>query len=106
MQETKAHIDQVEEEARKLSWEHSYWSSATKKGYSGVATFTNIEPKQVQFNFMEILDYESEGRIVMSDHGAFDLYNIYFPNGGSGLDRHNFKQKFFEGSESSPQRKS
>jgi exodeoxyribonuclease-3 len=32
----------------------------------------------------------------MSDHGHFDLYNIYFPNGGSGIERHNFKQKFLK----------
>ncbi len=96
VQETKAHIEQVEVEARKLAWNHTYWSSAQKKGYSGVATFTDVEPKHVQFHFNDIPDYESEGRIVMSDHGHFDLYNIYFPNGGSGLERHNFKQKFLK----------
>ncbi|UOF00748.1 exodeoxyribonuclease III [Bdellovibrio reynosensis] len=96
VQETKAHIDQVEDEARKLAWEYSYWSSAIKKGYSGVATFTHVEPKAVQYHFNSIPDYESEGRIVMSDHGPFDLYNIYFPNGGSGEERHLFKQKFLK----------
>lgn len=96
IQETKAHIDQVEAEARQLIWKNSYWSSAVRKGYSGVATFTDVEPKAVKCNFADIPEYESEGRIVMSDHGAFDLYNIYFPNGGSGLERHNFKQKFLK----------
>lgn len=96
LQETKAHIDQVEDEVRKMTWQHSYWSSAKRKGYSGVATFTNHEPKSVQYHFNDIPDYESEGRIVMSDHGAFDLYNIYFPNGGSGIERHNFKQQFLK----------
>jgi len=96
VQETKAHIDQVEEEVKKLGWQNSYWSSATRKGYSGVATFTNQTPQSVQYNFADIPEYESEGRIVMSDHGAFDLYNIYFPNGGSGLERHLFKQKFLK----------
>ncbi|WP_374029303.1 exodeoxyribonuclease III [Bdellovibrio bacteriovorus] len=96
IQETKAHIDQVEEEARKLTWQFSYWSSAIKKGYSGVATFMNQEPRMVQTHFSSIPEYESEGRIVMTDHGAFDLYNIYFPNGGSGIERHNFKQKFLK----------
>lgn len=95
IQETKAHIDQVEEEARTLRRQHSYWSSAVKKGYSGVATFVNQEPALIEkgFGFHE---YDSEGRIVMTDHGAFDLYNIYFPNGGSGEERHLFKQKFLK----------
>lgn len=96
LQETKAHIDQVEDEVRKMIWQHSYWSSAKRKGYSGVATFTNAEPKAVQYHINDVPDYQDEGRIVMSDHGAFDLYNIYFPNGGSGIDRHNFKQQFLK----------
>lgn len=96
LQETKAHIDQVEEEARKLRWQNSYWSSAVRKGYSGVATFLDSVPTQVQFSFCENPSYQSEGRIVMTDHGAFDLYNIYFPNGGSGEERHLFKQKFLK----------
>lgn len=95
VQETKAHIDQVEVEARKLGWENSYWSSAVRKGYSGVATFVNKPPAAVHLGWgME--QYDSEGRIVITDHGPFDLYNIYFPNGGSGDIRHNFKQQFLK----------
>ncbi len=94
IQETKAHIDQVEEGAKKLIWDHSYWSSAQKKGYSGVATFTNKLPQAIEYSFSDISEYESEGRIILTNMGAFDLYNIYFPNGGSGLERHQFKQKF------------
>lgn len=95
IQETKAHIDQVENELKKLTWNHSYWSSAVKKGYSGVATFVNEEPKNVEYGW-GISEYQSEGRIIISDHGPFDLYNIYFPNGGSGDVRHNFKQQFLK----------
>src|SRR5690606_28244804 len=32
----------------------------------------------------------------MTDYEAFDLYNIYFPNGGSGEPRHLFKQDFLK----------
>lgn len=96
VQETKAHIDQVESEVKNLGYKNSYWSSAMKKGYSGVATFTNLEPVKIEFQFDNIAEYESEGRIVMTDHSEFDLYNIYFPNGGSGLERHNFKQQFLK----------
>lgn len=95
VQETKAHIDQVEEATRKLGMNHSYWSSAVRKGYSGVATFLRDEPRKIETT-IGILDYESEGRIVMTDHGAFELYNIYFPNGGSGEARHDFKQRFLK----------
>lgn len=95
VQETKAHIEQVEEGARKLGRLHSYWSSAVRKGYSGTATFTDMEPARVEKG-IGIEAYDSEGRIVMTDHGYFDLYNIYFPNGGSGEERHLFKQQFLK----------
>lgn len=93
LQETKAHIDQVEPEARKLGYKNSYWSSAIRKGYSGVATFLNQAPAQIEFGF-GYDEYTKEGRIVWTQHLEFDLYNIYFPNGGSGDERHQFKQVF------------
>lgn len=95
LQETKAHQEQVEENARKLGYKEAYWSSAIRKGYSGVATFLNEEPLDVKKGW-GIKEYDSEGRIVMTAHPDFDLYNIYFPNGGSGEERHSFKQRFLK----------
>lgn len=96
VQETKAHIEQVEEGAKLLGKAHSYWSSAVRKGYSGVATFVNEAPHSIEYGFDGKVEYQNEGRIVMTDHGKFDLYNIYFPNGGSGDARHDFKQQFLK----------
>jgi exodeoxyribonuclease III len=95
VQETKAHIDQVEEGVRTLGFSESHWSSAVRKGYSGVATFAKAPCKSVRKG-IDIPAYDSEGRIVWSEHPHFDLYNIYFPNGGSGEERHLFKQKFLK----------
>jgi exodeoxyribonuclease-3 len=95
LQETKAHIDQVEEPARKLGFRQSHWSSAVRKGYSGVATFFNDEIK-TQRAGTGVKEYDSEGRFVITEHKHFDLYNIYFPNGGSGDVRHQFKQQFLK----------
>lgn len=95
LQETKAHIDQVEPEIRTLGYKNSYWSSAERKGYSGVATFMNQTP----INVIKGIDksiYDNEGRIVWTQHQFFDLYNIYFPNGGASDERHNFKQGFLK----------
>jgi exodeoxyribonuclease-3 len=95
LQEVKANIEQVEEPLRKLGYANSYWSSAVRKGYSGVATFVHPEPLSVSTG-IDVHEYDSEGRFVITEHGYFDLYNIYFPNGGSGDVRHNFKQKFLK----------
>lgn len=93
LQETKAHLEQVEDAIRKLGYAEAFWSSAIRKGYSGVATFTNMKPAAVNLG-IGYKEYDSEGRIVATQFPKFDLYNIYFPNGGSGEERHLFKQKF------------
>ena len=95
LQETKAHKEQVNPTLQCLGYSFNYWSSAERKGYSGVATFLNEEPVKV-LTTLDNPDYEKEGRIIWSQHSEFDLYNIYFPNGGSGEERHNFKQKFLK----------
>lgn len=93
LQETKAHIDQVESDIKTLGYEFSQWSSAVRKGYSGVAVFTNLKAEPF-VSSIEVSEYVSEGRINALRFKEFDLYNIYFPNGGSGEERHLFKQKF------------
>ncbi len=95
VQETKAHLEQVEPAVVNLGGLSGYWSSATRRGYSGVASFFKHAPKKVEYG-VGISEYDSEGRFVVSHHEAFSLYNIYFPNGGSGEERHQFKQKFLK----------
>ncbi|HVK60946.1 MAG TPA: exodeoxyribonuclease III [Bdellovibrionales bacterium] len=93
VQETKANKDQCEPGIINPDGMLSYWSSGIRKGYSGTATFVRKEPKGTASG-IGISEYDSEGRFVITDHGDFTLYNIYFPNGGSGPERHDFKQKF------------
>ncbi len=95
LQETKAHKEQVNSEMQSLGYDFHHWSSAERKGYSGVATFSKETPKKI-CTTLDNPVYEKEGRIVWTQHENFDLYNIYFPNGGSGEDRHHFKQKFLK----------
>lgn len=95
IQETKAHLEQVEPAVQSLGYQKFFWSSATRKGYSGVATFMDQEPLAIHKG-IGLEQYDSEGRIVWTQHEHFDLYNIYFPNGGSGDERHEFKQKFLK----------
>lgn len=99
LQETKAHFDQVENQVREPSGMKGSWSSAIRKGYSGVATMERPNsPLPVREWIPKIGNelYDQEGRVVITDHGPFLLYNIYFPNGGSGQERHDFKQVFLQ----------
>jgi exodeoxyribonuclease-3 len=95
LQETKANVEQVSPEIQNLCYDHVCWSSAKRKGYSGVATFSRFAPNEFTKGWGQE-EYDSEGRIVISEFKNFDLYNIYFPNGGSGEERHLFKQQFLK----------
>lgn len=95
LQETKAHREQVEPLTQTLGFPYDAWSSAERKGYSSVATFSQTRPNKI-LKSIDCPEYEKEGRIIWSSYDDFDLYNIYFPNGGSGEIRHDFKQKFLK----------
>ncbi|MBX7150075.1 exodeoxyribonuclease III [bacterium] len=95
MQETKAQPDQLDESLLKPDHYHAYYHSAQKKGYSGVATFSKIEPKKIQYGF-GIEKFDSEGRVLMTDHDNFILFNIYFPNGKKDQERLDYKMEFYE----------
>jgi AP endonuclease 2 len=42
----------------------------------------------------EVRALDSEGRCVVTDHGAFVLFNVYCPNTGGSDDRFAFKLSF------------
>lgn len=93
LQETKACADQLDEGVLYIDDYHSYWSSAQRRGYSGTAIYSKPKPQNVEFG-IGIRKFDNEGRFVVADYGQFVLYNVYFPNGGSGDERHQFKQEF------------
>ena len=48
LQETKAQEDQLPSSLRHVDGYKAYFSSAEKKGYSGVALYTRQEPKEIR----------------------------------------------------------
>jgi exodeoxyribonuclease-3 len=95
LQETKAHPEQLSEKILKPEGYHSFWDSAEKKGYSGVAIYTKTQPKSVTAG-LGSKEFDSEGRTLIVDYGNFILFNIYYPNGGEGNKRVPFKMKFYD----------
>lgn len=87
LQETKAQDHQVQ---INLENYYQYWHSAEKKGYSGTAVFTKIEPKKV-INGMNGMD--NEGRVLTLEFDDFHLVDVYTPNSGSELKRLDYRTK-------------
>ena len=95
IQETKAHVDQLGSEILKDHGYHAYWHSGERRGYSGVATFCKDEPLYVQEG-LGIEKYDTEGRVLLTEHEGFLLYNIYFPNGQKDDIRLKYKLDFYD----------
>ncbi|MEM6770645.1 MAG: exodeoxyribonuclease III, partial [Bacteroidota bacterium] len=94
LQETKAEAPQVDmAELEAAGFIHAAWHSCRrKKGYSGVLTLSKVAPDYVQQE-IGIEAYDEEGRIVRTDFGDLTVFNCYFPNGGQGEERQNFKYR-------------
>jgi len=95
LQETKCQPDDLSDKLKSPPGYHSFWSSAERKGYSGVAVYTKKEPRKVE-DGLGVKEFDIEGRTLCLDLGEFLLFNIYFPNGGSGNKRVPFKMAFYD----------
>jgi exodeoxyribonuclease-3 len=95
IQETKAQKEQLPEALTAVDGYNAYFVSAEKKGYSGVALYTSIKPKDIKTGF-GINKFDSEGRILIADYDKFVLFNIYFPNGKQSKERLKYKLDFYD----------
>ncbi|MBP2636883.1 MAG: exoA [Firmicutes bacterium] len=92
VQETKMQQEQSELE---LAGYQQYWNSAIKKGYSGTAIFTRIEPLSATYG-MNIAGHDQEGRIITLEFADFYLVNVYTPNSQRELARLDYRMKWEE----------
>ena len=96
LQETKCEPDQLDESTRNLKGYNSYFSySKIKKGYSGVAIYSKIKPERIEYG-LGIQKFDDEGRTIIAYYNDFVLINCYFPNGGGGEERLNYKLEFYD----------
>lgn len=95
LQETKAQPDQVD---LNLPDFHLYWNSAVRKGYSGTAIFTKVEPTNVLLDFPDDIvnkyeledaygDTNTEGRVLTLEFEKYFISTVYTPNSKEDLTR-------------------
>lgn len=95
IQETKASPENLDLALFENIGYHSYWFSAQKKGYSGVAILTKIVPDQVVYgNAYEQSD--AEGRVIRIDIGDVSILSAYFPSGTTGDIRQTYKYQWLD----------
>lgn len=102
VQEIKAAREQIEKEIPEILNLEGYdfaSFSAEKKGYSGVATFTRktlAAESRAGFAEDHELKFNEEGRVLVTTFGDFEIWNAYYPNGGRGPERVEYKLKFYD----------
>ena len=90
LQEIKANKDDIDISLIESAGYRSWWFSAQKKGYSGVAILSKLLPDNVEFGHgNEQSDFE--GRVLRADFNDITLINAYFPSGTSGEHRQSYK---------------
>ncbi len=86
LQEIKANVDQLDIAVfEAVGYGFSFWFSAQKKGYSGVAILSKQKPNHVEFGTgIAYMDYE--GRNLRADFNGLSIMSLYLPS-GTNLDR-------------------
>ena len=95
LQETKAHLDQLDEDLKQPPGYHACWNHPERRGYSGVATYTRESPISIQYDF-GAGDLDIEGRVIIAEYPEFTLFNVYFPNGKKDETRLQYKMYFYD----------
>ena len=90
IQETKAHPEQVN--IGLDNYKYKYWNSASKKGYSGTAIFSKINPISVEYD-IGITKHDDEGRVIKLEFDNYFLVTVYTPNSKRDLSRLDYRKK-------------
>ncbi|EHF8306602.1 TPA: exodeoxyribonuclease III [Listeria monocytogenes] len=90
LQETKLQEGQIELD---LPAYKDYWNYAVKKGYSGTAIFTKVEPLSVQYG-LGVPEHDTEGRVITLEFEEFFMVTVYKPNSQAELKRLDYRMTF------------
>lgn len=90
LQETKMEKGQAEIDLQDYK---EFWNSAEKKGYSGTAVFTKIEPLSTSID-IGIEEHDREGRVITLEYDDFYFVDVYTPNSKDKLARIEYRVKW------------
>lgn len=90
LQETKMQPEQL---ALDLPGYYQYWNSAEKKGYSGTAVFSRVEPLAVTYGLPQEI-HNHEGRVITLELEQFYLVTVYTPNAQNELARLDYRMQW------------
>lgn len=104
IQETKAKPEQLKELIKKYSQYKQFYNSAEKPGYAGTAIWIKQEichtehETEANVHFLTGMPNfdDTEGRITRLNFENFEIFSVYFPNGGKSPEAWKEKLVFYE----------
>jgi exodeoxyribonuclease-3 len=72
---------------------HQYWNYAEKKGYSGVAIFSKIEPLGCTCGIGRE-EHDKEGRVITLEYDDIYIVTVYTPNSQQELARLDYRMEW------------
>ncbi len=90
LQETKMQPGQA---ILELNGYRQYWNSAEKKGYSGTAVFSRVEPMAVR-DGIGIEEHDHEGRVITLELPEYYFVTVYTPNSKRELERLSYRMEW------------
>lgn len=95
LQEVRASMESLKNADCYPEGYHYYFVEAEKKGYSGVAIYSKIQPDKIHNKLgWDIAD--KEGRYIQADFGNLSIISVYLPSGTSGEERQGIKDDFLK----------
>lgn len=95
MQEIKVNEQDLDDKIKNLAGYKSFYCSAEKKGYSGVAIYTKKNPLNIVSSIGNDF-FDKEGRYLRVDYDNLSIISVYFPSGTSSENRQMIKYKFLD----------
>lgn len=95
LQELKAQEQDLDRAALTPKGWHAYFNCAAKKGYSGVALYSRVQPRKVLLGFGS-REFDPEGRFLRADYGKLSVISVYLPSGSSSQERQQAKFRFLD----------
>ena len=95
LQETRAQVDQLADEAYHPHGYHVHYRDAEKKGYSGVAIYSRHRPRRV-ITELGMPEFDAEGRYIEMQFDRLAVVSVYLPSGTSGDARQAAKYRFLD----------
>ncbi len=92
LQETKMQEGQLDLD---LPGYHQYWNYAEKKGYSGTALFSKVEPLSVTYG-IGVEEHDHEGRVITAEFEDYYVITVYVPNSQRELARLDYRCQWEE----------